>query len=88
MGTIHSASFGSGSMTSPPPEPPFPIDANGLFIAYFASAGLACFLSLGWTLPIRVLDLYVEFKRHLRAGGRAGQAETSTRAVLVRVGEH
>ena len=44
------------------PEPPFPIDDDTLFVAYFASAELGCFLELGWPLPTRILDLYTEFR--------------------------
>ena len=43
-------------------EPPFPINDDTLFVAYFASAELGCFLALGWPLPTRVLDLYTEFR--------------------------
>lgn len=43
--------------------PPFPIGPNALFVAYYASAELGCFKVLGWPMPARVLDLYVEFKR-------------------------
>ena len=43
-------------------EPPFPIDDDTLFVAYFASAELGCFLALGWPAPTRVLDLYAEFR--------------------------
>lgn len=35
---------------------------NTLFVAYYASAELACFLSLGWPRPSCVLDLFVEFR--------------------------
>ena len=42
--------------------PPFPIDDDTLFVAYFASAELGCFLALGWPAPTRVLDLYAEFR--------------------------
>src|SRR4051794_27123490 len=41
-----------------PGKSPFPEDA--LFVAYFASAEMGCFLALGWPLPAYVLDLYVE----------------------------
>lgn len=47
--------------------PPYPIGPDVLFVAYFASAELGCHLSLGWPLPSRVLDLYVEFRN--RANG-------------------
>ncbi len=43
-------------------SPPYDIDASALFVAYLASAELTCHLSLGWEMPIHVLDLYVEFK--------------------------
>jgi DNA polymerase-1 len=42
---------------------PFSTDQESLFVAYFASAELGCFLALGWPMPLRVLDLYVEFRR-------------------------
>jgi|SRR6516225_9654920 len=42
-------------------RPPFPVDDDTLFVAFFASAELGCFLALGWPLPTRILDLYVEF---------------------------
>jgi hypothetical protein len=42
--------------------PPYPIDEGALFVAYYASAELSCHLALGWPLPSRVLDLYVEFR--------------------------
>src|SRR5690349_10412323 len=41
-----------------PGRPPFHLDARALFVAYYASAELSCFLVLGWPLPLRVLDLY------------------------------
>lgn len=43
--------------------PPFNFDKNTLFIAYNAAAEFSCFLALGWDLPVRVLDLMVEFMR-------------------------
>ncbi len=44
------------------PGPPFPIDNDSLFVAYFASAELGCFLALGWPMPARILDLFCEFR--------------------------
>ena len=44
------------------PSPPYPLDEQVLFVAFFASAELGCHLALGWLLPARVLDLYVEFR--------------------------
>jgi hypothetical protein len=45
------------------PTPPFCIDDETLFIAFFSSAEWGCFLALGWPLPTRVIDLYAEFRR-------------------------
>jgi hypothetical protein len=42
--------------------PPYSIKADSLFVAYYASAELGCHLSLGWPLPARILDLFVEFR--------------------------
>ena len=41
---------------------PFPIGDDALFVAYYASAELGCFLALGWSMPTRILDLCAEFK--------------------------
>ena len=45
-----------------PSQPPFDVGPDSLFVAYFASAELGCCLALGWPMPARVLDLYVEFR--------------------------
>jgi DNA polymerase-1 len=42
--------------------PPFPTGADALFVAYYASAELGCFRTLGWAMPARILDLSVEFR--------------------------
>lgn len=42
--------------------PPYPVDRDALFIAFYASAEMGCHLALGWPLPARVLDLYTEFR--------------------------
>jgi len=42
--------------------PPFGIGPDTLFIAFFASAEMSCFLALGWQLPCYVLDLFIEFR--------------------------
>ena len=42
--------------------PPFDTGADTLFVAYFASAEIGCFLALGWPIPERVLDLFTEFR--------------------------
>jgi DNA polymerase I len=41
---------------------PFNVGADAVFVAYFASAELGCFLELGWPLPVNVLDLYAEHR--------------------------
>lgn len=43
-------------------QPPYPVDAESLFIAYYASAELGCHLALGWPMPARILDLFAEFR--------------------------
>jgi DNA polymerase family A len=42
--------------------PPFPIGADSLFVAFYASAELGCFRALGWPVPARILDLFTEFR--------------------------
>jgi len=39
---------------------PFDTGPNALFVAYFASAELGCFLSLGWKQPVNIVDLFAE----------------------------
>jgi DNA polymerase-1 len=41
---------------------PFDTGDNSLFVAYYASAEIGCFLALGWPLPTRILDLFTEFR--------------------------
>lgn len=48
---------------------PFSVDANSLFVAYYASAEFSCYLMLGWRTPARILDLFTEFR--CLANGRA-----------------
>jgi DNA polymerase I len=43
-------------------RPPYPIDDNTLFVAYYASAELGCHRALGWPAPVRILDLFTEFR--------------------------
>jgi DNA polymerase I len=43
-------------------SPPFAIGPETLIVAFMASAELGCFLVLGWPMPERILDLYIEFK--------------------------
>jgi DNA polymerase-1 len=43
-------------------SPPYSTGPDTLFVAYYASAELGCHLRLGWPLPERILDLFVEFR--------------------------
>lgn len=43
-------------------HPPFDIGPETLFVAYYASAELGCFLALDWRLPVAIVDLYAEFR--------------------------
>jgi hypothetical protein len=45
-----------------PARPPFAIGPDSLFVSYYASAELGCFLALNWPMPARILDLYAEFR--------------------------
>jgi hypothetical protein len=42
--------------------PPFGIGRESLFVAYYASAELGCFLALHWSMPLYILDLFAEFR--------------------------
>jgi DNA polymerase I len=43
-------------------HPPFGTGRDTLFVAYFASAEIGCFLALDWPVPAAILDLYTEFR--------------------------
>jgi DNA polymerase I len=47
--------------------PPFEIDDDTLIVAYYAPAEIGCFLSLGWSVPSRLIDLFAEFRRETNA---------------------
>ena len=59
-------------------EPPFSIDADALFIAYLASVELNCFRVLGWPMPARILDLFVEFRNSTNRLGQKGSKPIET----------
>ncbi len=42
--------------------PQYSAGPDELFVAYYASAELGCHLALNWPLPVRVLDLFTEFR--------------------------
>jgi DNA polymerase I len=46
------------------PAPPFAQGPDVLFVAYFACADLGCYRVLGWPIPERILDPFVEFRCH------------------------
>ena len=41
---------------------PFPTGNKALCVAYYASAEMDCFATLGWAQPTHLLDLYAEFR--------------------------
>ena len=43
-------------------QPPYGVGDDDLFVAFFASAELGCHRVLGWPMPARILDLYVEHR--------------------------
>ncbi|SVB39954.1 uncharacterized protein METZ01_LOCUS192808, partial [marine metagenome] len=65
--------------------PPFNCGGNSLVVAYFASAEMGCFLSLGWPFPVHLLDLYVEYRR-MRNGTLGPGESTSLVAALAWLG--
>ena len=42
--------------------PPFDTGGNTLIVAYYTPAEMLCFRVLGWPMPQRLIDLYVEFR--------------------------
>jgi DNA polymerase-1 len=43
-------------------RPPFDAGPDALFVAFYASAEIGCFLELGWDLPVNTLDLFAEHR--------------------------
>ena len=66
-------------------QPPFAIDDDSLFVSFSAAAELGCFLSLGWPMARRILDLYVEYRNSTNTLQLKGSPpiETSLLAALV-----
>jgi DNA polymerase I len=54
-------------------RPPFPVDRDALFIAFYASAELCCFRALNWQNPANILDLFAEFRNYTNMGSRVDQ---------------
>jgi DNA polymerase-1 len=44
------------------PAPPYATGPDVLFVAFYASAELGCYRVLRWSMPERVLDLFIEFR--------------------------
>ena len=55
-------SCGCGATSSCPAGRRSGSTRQALFVAYYASAELGCFLALGWPMPARILDLFAEFR--------------------------
>jgi DNA polymerase I len=66
------------------PSPPYPIDDDTLFVAYYASAELGCHRVLGWPMPARILDLFTEFRD--RTNGREPPSGASLLGALAYFG--
>jgi hypothetical protein len=45
--------------------PPYATGPDVLFVAFYASAELGCYRVLGWPMPERILDLFVEFRNRM-----------------------
>jgi hypothetical protein len=45
-----------------PARPPYSIGPKALFVAFYASAELGCIKAMGWPPPVRIVDLYAEFR--------------------------
>jgi hypothetical protein len=54
-------------------ESPLPTGPDVLHIAFFGSAEWGCYLALGWPTPLRIVDLFAEFR--LRTNFALGKAE-------------
>lgn len=69
---------------------PFNTGKDAVLVAYYASAEMNCFISLGWKRPEFILDLYPEFK--LKSNGLEGQSHSLLSALaahgLDSIGHH
>jgi hypothetical protein len=74
------------------PTPPYSVDADSLFVAYYASAELGCHRALGWPMPARILDPFVEFRERnnkipsKRGGKTPKPSEASLLAAMAHFG--
>ncbi len=44
--------------------PPYATGSDVLVVAFFSSAEMGFYRAVGWPMPLRVLDLYLEFRNH------------------------
>jgi DNA polymerase I len=66
-------------------KPPYDIGEDAVFVCYSGmEAELAAHLSLGWPLPINVVDLIVEYRMSIN--GRGGSKELGMLAACARLG--
>jgi DNA polymerase-1 len=55
------------------PAPPFATGPDVLFVAFYASAELGCYRVLGWPMPERILDLFIEFRVRTNMSAKVDQ---------------
>src|SRR5262245_25784955 len=66
------------------PEPPYAAGADVLFVAFYASADLGVYRVLGWRMPERILDPFIEFRN--RTNGLPPPAGSSLLGALAYFG--
>jgi DNA polymerase-1 len=49
----------------PPPQPPYGVGQRDLFICFQATAEMSCHLTLGWPVPVNILDLATILRWHM-----------------------
>jgi DNA polymerase I len=59
-------------------RPPFPIDDQTLFVAFYSSAEWGCFRVLGWPMPKRIIDPFVEYRNQTNILRPKGSAPIET----------
>lgn len=57
-------------------KPPFEIGEGSLFIAYYASAEIGCFIELDWDIPTDIIDLFTEFRVY--TNGQIGRSNSNS----------
>jgi DNA polymerase I-like protein with 3'-5' exonuclease and polymerase domains len=65
-----------------PAEPPFSVGPDALFVGFQLVAEWRVFLQLGWPLPARALDLYIEFLHETNDGRPRAKGTTGLLAAL------